>query len=123
MLTSASQIRGIPAIPAIQWAAAALRRDIDCTCTPNAAEGTDIILLNADMPPEQYRICLEADELRLYAGDPLGFVYGLYRISHDILGVEPFWFWNDQPLKKAAGHAIPDDWCAESKPCAVWYRG
>jgi len=123
MLTSASQIRGIPAAPAIQRAAAALRRDIARTCTPNAAEGTDIILLNADMSPEQYRICLEADELRLYAGDPLGFVYGLYRISHDILGVEPFWFWNDQPLKKAAGHAIPDGWCAESKPCAVRYRG
>lgn len=123
MLTSASQIRGIPAIPAIQRAAAALRRDIARTCTPNAAEGTDIILLNADMSPEQYRICLEADELHLYAGDPLGFVYGLYRISHDILGVEPFWFWNDQPLKRAAGHAIPDGWCAESKPCAVRYRG
>ncbi len=123
MLTSASRIKRIPAVPAVQHAAAALLRDIARSCTAGAADGTDILLLDADLPPEQYRIRHEADVLRLYAGDSLGFVYGLYRISHDILGIEPFWFWNDQPAKKAAGYAVPADWHVESKPSAIRFRG
>ena len=123
MLTSASKIHGIPAMPPVQRAAKALLRDIAKTCTSGAAQGVDIVLTEAALPPEQYLIRREGQALCLCAGDALGFVYGLYRISHDILGVEPFWFWNDQPLKKAAGHPVPEGWTVESTPCAVRYRG
>lgn len=123
MLTSASKIYGIPASIPVERAAKALLRDISKTCKPGAAQGLDIVLKEADLPAEQYLLRKEGQELHLFAGDTLGFVYGLYRISHDVLGVEPFWFWNDQPRKKADGHPVPEGWKAESKPCAVRYRG
>ena len=123
MLTSASKIHGIPTSIPVQRAAKALLRDINRLCKPNAPQGMDIVLKETAMPEEQYRICREGQELHLCAGDTLGFVYGLYRISHDLLGVEPFWFWNDQPAKKMDGYPVPEGWRIESKPCAVRYRG
>ena len=123
MLTSASKIYGIPAAIPVERAAKALQRDIAKLCKPNANQGINIVLKETAMSEEQYRICREGQELILCAGDTLGFVYGLYRISHDLLGVEPFWFWNDQPLKKRDGYPVPDGWTVESKPCAVRYRG
>ena len=123
MLTSASKIHGIPVLVPVQRAAKALLRDIAKTCTPCAEQGMDIVLKEAVMPPEQYLIRREGQELRLCAGDALGFVYGLYRISHDILGVEPFWFWNDQPVEKKAEWPVPADYHVQSKPAAVRYRG
>ena len=90
MLTSASKIHGIPASIPVQRAEKALLRDIARICKPGAAQGLDIILKEADLPAEQYLIHREGQELHLCAGDTLGFVYSLYRISHDILGVEPF---------------------------------
>ncbi len=123
MLTSASKIQGIPARGPVRRAAKALLRDISRTCTPGAEQGMDVVLTETIMPPEQYLIRKEGQTLRLCAGDALGFIYGLYRISHDILGVEPFWFWNDQPLHKAEGYPVPAGWTAVSKPCAVRYRG
>ena len=87
MLTSASKIYGIPASIPVERAAKALLRDISKTCKPGAAQGLDIVLKEADLPAEQYLLRKEGQELHLFAGDTLGFVYGLYRISHDILGV------------------------------------
>lgn len=61
--------------------------------------------------------------MEIAAGDELGLIYGLYRLSRDILGVQPFWFWNDQPFERAAGRPVPQDWRAQSEPMAVRYRG
>lgn len=61
--------------------------------------------------------------MEIAAGDELGLIYGLYRLSRDILGVQPFWFWNDQPFERAAGRPVPQGWRAQSEPMAVRYRG
>ncbi len=123
-ITSATKIlMNLPAWQPVQRAADALRRDIARTCTANGASGAAIRLEIAQMPAEHYAIAAQGEELLLRAGDPLGFVYGLYRISSDLLGVQPFWFWNDQRLIKRDAHAVPADWSVRSEPFAVRYRG
>lgn len=122
MITINTQITGIPELAPVRRAATALLRDIRSTCLAGDGAGMSIRLEKAELPAEAYRITA-GDALVLEAGDALGFVYGLYRISHDILGVEPFWFWNDQPLHRVAGRPVPADWRVESTPCAVRYRG
>ncbi|MBQ8200446.1 MAG: glycosyl hydrolase 115 family protein [Clostridia bacterium] len=122
MITRSTRILGIPELPPVKRAAAALQRDIKALCLPGGSTGTDIRLQQTELPPEAYLLSA-GDDILLQAGDALGFVYGLYRISHDLLGVNPFWFWNDQSLRPLAGYAVPSGWTAASKPCAVRYRG
>lgn len=122
MITISTKIHNVPELTPVKRAAAALMRDIRNICQPGKNPGMNIRLQTVDLPAEAYKI-VAGQEIVICAGDALGFVYGLYRISHDILGVEPFWFWNDQPLKKAAGYPVPAGWTAKSKPCAVRYRG
>lgn len=123
MITRASCILGAPSSGPVRRAAEALLRDIRATCAPEAQRGLAIRLVQSAMPPEQYCLSREGGEIRLAAGDDLGFVYGLYRISSDLLGVAPFWFWMDQPLRQQPGHAVPADWRVQSVPCRVRYRG
>ena len=123
MITRESRILGVPSSGPVRRAAEALRRDIRATCAPEARHGLAIRLVQSAMPPEQYCLSREGEEIRLSAGDDLGFVYGLYRISSDLLGVAPFWFWMDQPLRQQPGHAVPADWRVQSVPCRVRYRG
>lgn len=122
-ITSASQIENMPASGPVFRAAQALLRDIHKRCLPGAAEGTHIRLAAADMPEEKYTIRLEEKVLVVHAGDDLGFIYGLYRISHDLLGIEPFWFWNDQPIQQHEAWTIPADYAADAPCYAVRYRG
>ena len=121
-ITTATVIQPVPEKGPVRRAADALMRDIRKTCLPGAAQGIAIRLEQADYPPEQYTLALTGAEILLRAGDDLGFVYGLYRISRDILGVEPFWFWNDQRFIRRRSVEIP---CGEtvSRPSAVRYRG
>lgn len=122
-ITASTSISPLPAKGPVRRAGMNLLRDIAACCLPGEELGASILLREERMPAEAYRIHAEDGCLVVCAGDALGFVYGLYRISHDLLGVEPFWFWNDQPLKRAAGYPVPEDWTAESTPCAVRYRG
>ena len=123
MLTRATRILGAPAKGPVRRAADALLRDLRATCLPEAASGLDICLMQGDLLPEAYRLCREGGVIRLTAGDALGFVYGLYRISSELMGVQPFWFWMDQPMAQRPGHAVPADWRVDSVPCRVRYRG
>lgn len=124
MLTSATRILGIPAKGPVRRAAEALLRDLRATCVPGAHSGLEIRLEQAEgLQAEGYRLRREEGVIRLMAGDALGFVYGLYRISSELLGVQPFWFWMDQPMARVPGHAVPADWQADSVPCRVRYRG
>lgn len=59
------------------------------------------------MQAEQFEIKCDNNMLVIYASDTLGFVYGLYHISRDILGVLPFWFWNDQVFIKKRAVVFP----------------
>lgn len=122
-ITIASRIENAPASGPVFRAALALKRDIRSTCLPEGSCGAAIRLITADMPAEDYTIRQEEGALVLRAGDDLGFIYGLYRISHDLLGVEPFWFWNDQPLRPQESREIPSDYAADAPAYAVRYRG
>jgi len=122
-ITSATRITPIPAAGPVRRACMALQRDMARCCLPGADTGAAILLREEALPAEGYRIQVEDGSLVVTAGDELGMIYGLFRISHDILGIEPFWFWNDQPLEKKAEWPVPADYHAWSQPAAVRYRG
>lgn len=122
-ITISTRIENCPDSRPVLRAARILRRDIQRMCLPSGHAGAVIQLVCVDMPTEQYMIRREENALLLQAGDDLGFVYGLLRISHDLLGIHPFWFWNDQPLQPRDGWNIPTDYTAQAPSCAVRYRG
>ncbi|WP_455501327.1 glycosyl hydrolase 115 family protein [Gemmiger sp.] len=117
----------LPAAPAakpIQYALQALRRDFDCVFADTAAPGGHILLsVNDALPAEQYALTADENTLLVSASDDLGFVYGLLEISRRFLGVQPFWFWNDQTFETRESVEIPAGTVAESKPYKVKYRG
>ena len=106
---------------AVQNAAAILRRDIAKCFIPHESEPTEIILRDdASLSDEEYRI--EAEKcITVYADSELGFVYGLLYISEKFLGIKPFWFWMDQPIKHRDNVSVSGTFVSP-KP-AVKYRG
>ncbi len=107
----------------IKRAMETLKRDIRKTCQETSNAGCDFILKQARMPEEMFEIKKGEDRLTIYAGDALGFVYALYHISKEFLGVLPFWFWNDQVFEKKPEYVLPDTYEYHSRPYAVKYRG
>jgi len=122
---------------AVRHAIDTLRRDIRKTCIPSSKEGITIKLESADnIEPECfviYKKNLESNVdnsndkdkagLIINATDDLGFIYGIYYVSKEILGVNEFWFWNEQKFIPKDGYIISDNYKYESKPFAVKYRG
>lgn len=101
---------------AVHRAIGILKRDMEKVFLPTKEAGGRIRLLEEKLPPEQFRI----EEGDIYAGDELGFVYGLLHISEQALAIPPFWFWYDhEPVQK--DHAEIMDYV--SKPARVKYRG
>ena len=93
-----------------QWASEPLRRavsrfrrDLDMTLNPGelVPSGKILLCLSRDLGPEQFTIDLQsADSMVICAADDLGAVYSLLYLSREALGVQPFWFWNDQRFEK-----------------------
>lgn len=108
---------------AVRRAAAALSRDLKKVFGESKKEGASIRLAEDAMEAEQFFIKAEDGALALHAGDELGFIYGIYEISKSILGVQEFWFWNDQQFTAAQEKVLPEDYFLASSPCAVKYRG
>lgn len=115
--------------PAVEKAIAALKRDIRSTCFKSDKKGVDIVLHKSEEPDRECFFLILNDsqdkdgELILSASDDLGFIYGIYHISKVFLGVNEFWFWNEQTFEKKEGYEIPKDYCYESKPYKVRFRG
>ena len=110
--------------PPIRHAMEDLCRDLSFACAPGMEPGADIRLVRRDgLPWEGYSISEQDGALEIGAADTLGFVYGLYAVSRELLGVQDFWFWNDQPFIQRAGITVPEGWRLESKPFAVRYCG
>lgn len=108
----------------VQYALQALRRDFDSVFAKTDTPGGRILLnYNDNLQPEQYILAADADTLLLSAADDLGFVYGLFEISRRWLGVQPFWFWNDQPFAPQQDVNISAGQTVESTPSKVRYRG
>lgn len=109
--------------PAVHKAADALRRDMEKVIKKDRTEGASICLIEDDLAKEQFIIMVSRGRLEIHAGDDLGFIYGIYEVSRSILGVSPFWFWNDQEFVPVDEIRVDDTYCFRSKPCAVAYRG
>lgn len=87
-------------------------RDVKNTLEPvegglAGRQGT-VSLKRCEMEEEAYVIRVKGEtELVIEAGGDLGFIYALHFISERFLGVEAFWFWNDQRFVKRAEVRIP----------------
>jgi hypothetical protein len=92
---------------------------------PSSEEGCVLTLEERTIPSECFSIAADPENNRLclYAGDTLGFVYGIYEISRSILGITDFWFWNDQQIRPRVGFPVEENYRFESKPYAVKFRG
>jgi len=115
----------------IQNAIKIFKRDLQTVCrkakTPSQTQSRiELSLANSSSPiagqPERFQILCTSDVLRVIGSDELGIIYGLFYLSRQYLGIDPFWFWADS-LPKAQEHIeIP---CQEylSSPFAIRYRG
>lgn len=121
--TQIEAAEGLAAGRPVQYAVGALRRDLAKVFAPSAAAGCPICLEQEALPPEIYRLYVAGGALHVAAGSERGFIYGLFEISRRFLGVQPFWFWNDQPFEPKSGTALPEDFVLQSTPARVRYRG
>lgn len=131
MLNINSQIINDHGTEPVTIALKVLRRDLQTTCNETGNEGITVILKeSADIEPECFEIKAVSESegdgsksLVISASDDLGFIYGIYHISKHFLGVNEFWFWNEQIFEKKDGYIVPDDYCYRSKPFNVRFRG
>lgn len=108
---------------AVRHAAAHLRRDMDKIFTGTDNPGCQIVLTEGRTTKEGFRVGISEGSIQIEASDDLGFIYGLYAVSENLLGVHAFWFWNDQKFEKREEICLPEDYHLESKPFRVKYRG
>lgn len=108
---------------AVDWAVRNLMRDIEKTCLKTNEKGCMIRLKIKEMEEESFHILTEKDALIVQAKDELGFVYGLYHISKEILNIQEFWFWNDQKIIPQKEFQISKDFQDASEKPIVRYRG
>ena len=124
ILNRNSQISGIGALKPVQYAVSALQRDKNAVFSETEAPGDRIALVkDSDLQPECFCLQVHENDLMVTASDALGFVYGLFEISRRFLGVQPFWFWNDQKFVRIDSVTVPQNFTYESKPARVRYRG
>lgn len=107
----------------VKRAADNLERDIRKVFVKTELPGCRIILEKAAMEKESFYIAVKEGNVIVSASDDLGFIYGIYEISKTILGVNEFWFWNDQKFIPKEEIRIPDDYRLSSMPFKVKYRG
>ncbi len=100
-----------------------LERDINKACRDTALAGAQITLRKEMQEPHCFQIQAGDSGLLIQAGDDLGFVYGIYYVSRNILGIHDFWFWNDQNILQKEGYEVPDQFYYQSSPYAVRFRG
>ncbi len=111
---------------AVQYAVKALERDIRNTCGETGEKGSIIEIIFSDkIPAECFELASKDDgeKIEISASEDLGFIYGIYYISKKFLGVNEFWFWNEQCFQKKEGYEIPKDYYYASKPYPIRFRG
>lgn len=82
-----------------------------------------ILLKKAALEPEKFSVCVSRGRLVILASEERGFIYGLYHISKELLGIQEFWFWNDQKIVPQKEYVIPKGYSYDSQGFAVRYRG
>ncbi len=109
--------------PAVLRAVGNLRRDMEKVFYETDRQGCRIVLEQKEMERECFSIGVTAEGIIVRAFDDLGFIYGLYAISKDVLGVSPFWFWNDQSFVQREEILLSEDYAVHSMPYRIKYRG
>lgn len=117
----AAQWNSVP----VQHAIRRFNRDLHRALSPsNITPNNDIVIcLAPNLPTEGYTIDIQDDRsMIICAADDLAAVYALLYLSQEYLGVEPFWFWNDQTFDPQPLSAVTQAHIV-STPAAVAYRG
>lgn len=109
--------------PAIKKAVSSLKRDLKKACKNICNPGISIYLEQREMEAEAFLLKAENGSFILQSGDELGFIYGIYEISRRFLGIQNFWFWNDQQIEKQEFYTVEEDFQYQSLPWKVRYRG
>lgn len=95
-------------------------------CKAAAADGTaGTVVVRIDPAVtgvEQYRVEITPAGVRITGSDRLGAIYGIYRFSHECLGVDPYWFWKGIGKPKQAEIVLAPR-TLESRPYTFRYRG
>jgi len=120
------KIEGKP-LTAIKKAVAILKRDLDAVLEESAIPANVIKILFEkayQLEEETFQICFSdcGTEMLIKASDELGAVYGILYISRYYLGIQPFWFWDNQVINKVAKIEIPMK-SYQSTPAKVRFRG
>ena len=97
---------------------------------PAAWAGDTLVVfkLDAALPAEAFTVVAgvggAAPTLTVTGGDVRGLIYGIYHVSADFLGVDPFWWWNDDaPAHEPAGVAVATNYSYLSGAPAFLSRG
>lgn len=73
------------------------------------------------MHKEEYRMYVQDGNLFIEGSDRRGTIYGIYTFCESI-GVSPWYFWADVPVRKKEEYSLPSDFRKEDYP-TVEYRG
>lgn len=98
-----------------------LQSDLTSSNAPHAAD----IRLTKDLnltQAEAYCINITDEQIQIHYSDTLGAIYAIYRISCDILGFDPFWFWKQVFPAKQKQIQIQCK-CLKSSGATFKYRG
>lgn len=79
-------------------------------------------LIQHTVESESYQLVITDREIHIYAGDDLGFVYGLLYLSEQYLEIKPFWFWMDQKILQKEYVGISNKIVTSERP-VILYRG
>lgn len=87
-------------------------------------EGNDVeIKMDCEgLLPEQFRLVIADDVVKIQCGDELGVIYSILYMSREFLGVDDFWYWAEKEPNKREMVAITSMEYL-SPPAKVRYRG
>lgn len=108
----------------VELAVNRFRRDLEMTLEQEIRfSACEIrIIYDTSLEEEAYLIEISSNIMAIRAADSLGCVYALNYISKNYLGIQPFWFWNDQKFAKIASAEIQDKVIRSAK-AAFRFRG
>ncbi|MDF2675529.1 MAG: hypothetical protein K0R09_3801, partial [Clostridiales bacterium] len=107
----------------VDYAIQCLKRDLERIFTPGQGAETVIKLVCEPLESEIFHISYpDSSNIIIGAADELGFIYGIFHVSKEFLGVQPFWFWNDQVFNKKE-EIFVETLEFISKPSKVRFRG
>jgi hypothetical protein len=107
----------------VVYAVQCLKRDIEKLFISGHGVGTVIKLKYEALEKEIFHInYADSSTMIIGAADELGFIYGIFHVSKEFLGVQPFWFWNNQVFNKKE-EILVETVEFISKPSKIRFRG